>query len=232
MKNSKWLWGIFFVLAAVFLVASQMVSFVKISFWSILGTLLLAVIMIKSIAGRNFFGIFFSLAFLYKIFCQPLGWVDISLWILMAAAALASVGFSWIFDGHPPKSWNHHKRHSISQTIDNNDDNSPYAKVSFGSSTKYLHSSALTRGQFYTSFGSLEIFMDQAQLSPEGAELYVSCSFGSIEIYVPRHWQVVSKVQATLGSAEVVGHREVQPDSPVLTVKGNVSFGSVEIKYV
>ena len=234
MKHTKWFWGTFFVLSAVFVIASQVTDFVQIGIWSILGAILLTAIIVHSVAHRNFFGIFVPLAFMYEIFWQPLKLAEISLWFLLVAAILASIGFSCIFRKRPPKcQYKWEKGDRFQQTTESIDDNNPYTKVSFGASTKYLHSTALKTGQFYCSFGSLEVYLDQAQLSPEGAEIYVDCSFGSIEFYVPRHWQIKNDVHANLGSADI-GERysNAGPGSPLLTVTGNVSFGSVEMKYI
>lgn len=234
MKHTKWFWGTFFVLSAVFIIASQVTDFVQIGIWSILGAILLTAIVVHSVAHRNFFGIFVPLAFMYEIFWQPFKLAEISLWVLLASAILASIGFSCIFRKRPPKyqyKWENSNR--FQPTSESIDDNNPYTKVSFAASTKYLHSTALKTGQFYCSFGSLEVYLDQAQLSPEGAEIYVDCNFGSIEFYVPRHWQIKNNVHASLGSADI-GERcsNAGPDSPLLTVTGNVSFGSVEMKYI
>ena len=103
----------------------------------------------------------------------------------------------------------------------------------FGGSTKYLHATALKTGQFYASFGGLEVYFDQAQLDPAGAEIYVDCSFGSIELYVPRSWKVKSSVRASFGAVDIhERHSSAAADAPVLLLTGNVSFGAVEIKYV
>lgn len=234
MKHTKWFWGTFFVLSAVFVIASQVTDFVQIGIWSLIGTILLAAIIVHSIAHRNFFGIFVPLAVAYEIYWQPLKLPEISFWVLLAAAILASIGFSSIFRKRPPKCYyKWEKSNCFEHTSESSDDNNPIVKVNFGASTKYLHSTALKAGQFYASFGSLEVYLDQAQLSPEGAEIYVDCSFGSIEFYVPRHWRVKNNVHASLGSADIgERHSFAESDSPILTITGNVSFGSVEVHYI
>jgi hypothetical protein len=71
------------------------------------------------------------------------------------------------------------------------------------------------------------------QLSPNGAEVNVNCSFGAIEIYVPSDWRVIDEVNTSLGAMEV-NHRllSADPGSPTLTVTGNVSFGAMEVKRI
>ena len=62
MKHNNWFWGIFFVLAAIFVIATQVTSFTVIGFWSIAATVLLAAIFVQSLIKLNFFGVFLSLA--------------------------------------------------------------------------------------------------------------------------------------------------------------------------
>ncbi|MDF2632563.1 MAG: hypothetical protein K0Q85_1159 [Caproiciproducens sp.] len=234
MKNRNWFWGFFFLLSAIFVIASQTGSFGQIGLMSLLATVLLAALAIHSAVNRNFFGIFLPLAFLYMIYWQPLKLIEISFWLLILAAVLTSIGFSILFRSHPPKmmDWHGGMQHS-NQTSENIDDNNPYTKVSFGSSSKYLHSDSLKSGQFIASFGALEVFFDQAQLSPEGAEIFIDCSFSGVELYVPKHWQVLDNMHASLGAVNNdVRLAHPQENAPKLIITGNVQFGAVDIKYI
>lgn len=234
MKNRNWFWGFFFLLAAVFVIASQTGSFGQIGLLSILATVLLVALAIHSTIQRNFFGLFAPVALLYWIYQQPLGLLVISPWLLLLAAVLASIGFSCIFHPHPNFShYSHGGMESFNETVENVDDNNPYSKVTFGASSKYLHSDCLKSGQFFVSFGALEIFFDQAQLSPEGAEMFLDCKFGAIKLYVPKHWRVRDNLHASLGGVDN-DLRMAQPteDAPQLTLSGDVQFGAVEIHYI
>lgn len=234
MKNRNWFWGIFFLLSAVFVIASQVGFFVQIGFVSILATVLLAAMLISSALHRNYFGFFISLAFLYVIYRQPLHLAEISLWLLLLAAVFASMGLSFLFHRRPKDYMNwHHGSDSMKPTMENIDDNNPYAKVHFGSSSKYLHGECLKSGQFDVSFGALELFFDQAQLSPDGAQVYLDCSFGAIQLYVPRSWKVIDKLNTSLGGVDN-DIRLAHPDenAPQLTLTGNVQFGGIEIHYI
>jgi hypothetical protein len=233
MKSRNWFWGIFFLLSAVFVIASQTGSFVQIGFASVLATVLLAALLISSAVHRNYFGIFVPLAFLYVIYQQPLHFVRISLWLLILAAIFASTGFSFLFHRHPNSHMCWHHGESIQPTTENIDDNNPYAKVNFGASSKYLHGECPKGGQFDVSFGALELFFDQSQLSPDGAEILLDCSFGAIKLYVPRSWQVIDHVSTSLGGVDN-DIRLAQPaeNAPQLTLTGNVQLGGIEIHYI
>lgn len=231
MKNKNWFWGFFFLVAGIFVIASQTGSFGEIGVLSILAGVLLLSLTIMSIFSRNFFGIFMPLAFLYMIFQGPLSLFQISPKLLILAGLLISTGFSILFHSktNHMKHWHGKDEHSnqASETID---DNNPYTKVTFASSSKYIHGDCLKSGQFISSFGELELFFDQAQLSPEGAKIFLDCSFGAIKIFVPKHWRVQDNMHASFGSVDnKTQTANLDENSPCLTLTGNVSFGGIEI---
>ena len=236
MKHNNWFWGIFFVLAAVFVIASQITSFAVIGFWSIAATVLLAAVFIQSLVKLNFFGIFVSLALAYMIYQNPLSLYIISPWLLLLTAVLLSIGFHSIFGRHTKCRYEHrHGCHTHSsdeeyRTIEDVDGNNPLIKVSFGAASKYIHADALTGGQFSCSFGTLSVYFDQAQLASENTELYVDCSFGEIKLYFPRDWQIIDHLKSSLGSVrnDIKPIRDAE-NMPTVTLTGGVSLGSVEI---
>jgi hypothetical protein len=79
----------------------------------------------------------------------------------------------------------------------------------------------------------LEVYFDQATLDPNGAEIYLDCSFGAIKLYIPKHWQVIDSIHASLGGVEN-NTRLAKPaeNAPKLTLTGNVSLGGIEIQYI
>ena len=140
MKNRNWFWGIFFILAAVFVIASQMGSFVEVGFVSLLATVLLVALLIQSLINMEYFGIFLSLGLLYLIYQQPLDLPHISFWLLILAVIFISIGFSIILRSHHHKKWCcEHGEWRHDKTAEDIDDNNPSARVSFGASSKYLH---------------------------------------------------------------------------------------------
>lgn len=221
----------FFLLAAVLVLVGRIGIFGSFGLFTILASVLLIGILISSFTERNYFGIFISIALLYWVYKEPLHLVDISLWHLFLAALLASIGCSMLFGHRPP----HHPQMDghCSQSFENVDDNNPCAKVSFGAASKYLHGTCIRNGQFYVSFGEMDVYFDQAQLSPEGAEIFLDCSFGAMKLFVPRTWQVRSNVKASLGSVENDNRfNSPAPNAPMLTLIGNVQFGAIEIHYI
>ncbi len=234
MKSKNIFWGLFFLLSAVFIIASQTVSFASVGIMSILATIFLAAVIISSLVQLEFFGVFVPFAFLYMIYDEPLKLKIISPWLLLASAVMISIGFSLIFrKRHKRFVYPHWSADSCSHTGENLDDNNPHAKVSLGSSSKYLHADCLQSGQFAASLGELELYFDQVQLSPGGAEVFLDCNLASIKLYIPRGWNIINKISASLGEVKENNRREKPTENaPLLTLAGNVKLGSIEIMYI
>jgi hypothetical protein len=110
------------------------------------------------------------------------------------------------------------------------DDNNPRISVQFGGVSRYLHADSLETADLDCSFGSLEVYFDHVKLCPKGAEAFISCKFGAIELYVPSHWRVLDNMSASLGGVDIKGRRDTPDENaPQLKITGNVSFGAVEV---
>jgi len=238
MKHRNWFWGIFFLAAGFFVVASQVGGFVHLGFWSIVATVLLVAVFIGSLMSINFFGVFASAALLYAIYQGPFEWPLVSVWLLLLTAVLISTGLSIIFHGRFHQHWAKRKyckenwgSHCSTEEYVNGDDVS--ISESFNEVSKYLHAECLRQAHIASSFGKLNVYFDGVKLSPDGAEVYVDVSFGKIEIYLPREWRVIDQVHTSAGAVtNNLRSNGLSADAPTLTLKGRVSFGNLEIRYV
>lgn len=242
MKTKNWFWGFFFLLCAIFVVAGQTGWFKTLDFITIIATVLLAALLVSSIAKKEIFGVVFPLGFLYYIYQQPLGLPHLSWWKLLLTVLFLGTGLSILFRKTPPPA--PHAAHTGWQQgpdsshtgVDSNETiegQQVYAKVHFGSSVKHLRSAGLKSGRFDVSFGAMEVYFDHAALDAGGAEIFVECSFGSIRLHVPRNWRVRDDIRSTLGGVTNVNrYGEAPQGSPVLTLSGNIQFSGVEILYV
>ncbi len=243
--TKKILWGIFFIGAAALILANQMGYFAadSVGLFSLVLTLIMVPVIIESIVHLNFFGIMFPLAFISIIYAKQLGIEKITPWPVLIAALFISIGFSILFKHKKDHKWFHHKenhvhyighKHSFDknrESVDYLEDNVVNCSVSFGSSSKYLHSASLERAVLTCSFGSLQVYFDNTVLSPNGAEIKLDCSLGSIEMYIPKNWKVIDHVNVSLGELEEK-NRPGETSGPALTLVGSVSLGSVEIIYI
>lgn len=238
MKKSNWFWGIFLILAAALIIVNQFDYFGFISPIRLVITILLAVIVIKSIPNLNFFGILCPIGVGVILYRDTLGIEDISWWAILAAVVFASIGLSMIFGNHK-HSWtrhteyHHHGGDAFRAKQENVDEDEIFSKISFGADSKYIYSTNFRRGEFSTSFGSLQLYFDQAKLHPDGAEVCIEASFAGVEIYVPREWRIEDNISAVLGGVEInYRNSRPNPESPTLVLKGNVQFSGVEVKFI
>jgi len=249
----KWAigWGLFLLLAAALVLANQFGDFIELGIWSIIVAALAVAFLVQSLIDLSFSTIPIPLAALYfvlqKPFLEPLGLPLVSFWPLVLVTALATAG---LFVLLPKRIFRRIKKNVEIVYTDNNgvtetrnlddktkieeggSENNPRISVQFGSLSRYLHASSLETVELDSSFGSLEVYFDHVQLSPNGAEVFVDCKLGAIEMYVPSHWVVTDSVNASLGSFEVTGRNTQDENGPHLKISGNVSLGSVEVKRI
>jgi len=100
MKRERVFWGLVLILGGVFLIISKLGYFPDINVFSLLLTILLAVIILKSLIRVNFPGILFPIAFISIIYDDQLGITSITPWTVLVAALLGSIGLSMIFHRH------------------------------------------------------------------------------------------------------------------------------------
>ena len=244
---SKWMWGLLLLLAAALLIVNQVGGFAEFGVGSIITGVICLAIIIQSIIGRSFAVIPFPIAALYLVFHSHFGWPNIGFWILFAAAILTSAGLAVLLPSKIKKKIkdgiNSNSSYDFDGDYTNGKTKSNFVKddnernfdisLSFGGVSRYLRSDCLETAKLSCSFGGLEVYFDEVELSPNGAEVLINCSFGGIDLYIPKHWNVVENINTTLGGVDTVGRRSApSDDSPTLTIRGSVSFGGVDIHYV
>ena len=239
MRKKHWYWGLFFVCMAVFIIVSQMGLLNSgISVWKVVLAGFLLLISIQALVEREFFGLFMPLAVIVLLFRELLGFPSLAVWPVLLAGLFLCIGCYILFPNkmrEKAQGFRTHARNCVDGAFVNesivSEDGSETCRVTFGESTKYIKHDAFRSARLSCSFGSLKVFFDQAKLHPDGAVVDVSCSFGSIELYVPRTWQINSNVHTALGDASVPPNGTDMFDG-ILTLRGEVSFGAVEIFYI
>lgn len=234
MKRDKIFWGIFFILAAVAIVLFQTGLLADMNLWALIVSIFMLPIIVQSVFNLNFWGIFFPAAAILAVNSKHFGLEHIGLWTCFAVAFFLSIGFSMIFSRHTFHCTHRHKNHEghdYHETVEYLDDSVVNCSVSFGAASKHLHSASLQQANLYCRFGALKVFLDGTQLHPNGAHVAVDCSFGAIQIHIPKAWQVKININTILGG---VDEKNKQPilSGPTLTLEGEVQLGGIEIIYV
>ena len=245
-KFSNLIWGTFLLLAAVFILLNQFNGFVNIGIPSIIIAALSLIFLVQCIADLRFALLPVPLAVLYIIFQTPFGLPPIRHWTLILASVLASFGLTILF---PRKYWHGKKenkhfnrpgnqaqmntQHAQVRTEYGSNDNNPSVNVNFGAVSRHLCADSLETAQLHCNFGALEVFFDQVELSPKGAEATLNCSFGAIKLFIPKHWRVINRLNCTLGGVDAEKNFATPAENaPQLTLTGSVSLGGIEVRYI
>ncbi|MDR2570250.1 MAG: cell wall-active antibiotics response protein [Oscillospiraceae bacterium] len=244
-KSWKWGWGVFLLLAATLVLSNQFGGFVELGVGSMIAAALAAAFLVQCLISLNFGSLPIPIAALYYIFQVPLELPIISFWPLVLVTVLTTSGLyallpktffrrikknvNVVYTDENGKEYTDEDKTRIDESGDNNN---PHISVQFGGVSRYLNSNCLETAELDCSFGSLEVYFDSVELSPDGAEVFVNCKFGNIELYVPKHWHITNNMNASLGNAEVNGRNDSSEDAPKLTVTGNVSLGNIEVNRI
>ncbi|SFC88041.1 LiaF transmembrane domain-containing protein [Clostridium uliginosum] len=232
MKKESVFWGVLFILAGIFLIISKLGYFPDVNIFSLLLTVFLVVVIVKSLPRLNFSGILFPSAFICIIYDKQLGLTAITPWTVLIAALFGSIGLSMIFHKHIK--WINHKHNHEDykfEKIDIEDESHVGFKNLFGASIKYINTDKFEQADFNCSFGAMKVYFDNAIMSNENAIVRINASFSGIELYIPKTWNVDDKTNVFLGSVNEK-NRNNQITTNNLTLVGDVSFSGVEIIYI
>lgn len=225
-KLKNLFWGLFFILSAIVIIISQL-GVTQINLVHLMLTILLVAIFGQSLYHLNFFGILFSLALIGIIYAEPLGITSITPWPILGAALFASIGLSFLI--HPRRHQTHHEE-NFDEIVDIPDDSIIDFHVSCGSSIKYINNDNFKGGKISCSYGAMKVYFDHAELSKNGAKLYLSISFGAVELYIPKEWNVVNRINTNLAGVEEKNMHV--GTGPELVLLGNANLSGLEIIYI
>lgn len=237
MKIKNVFWGIFFLLAAVLVIVNQLGYLAGINVFSLILTIFLVGIMIKSAMYINFGGILFPFAILGIIYAEPLGIQELVPWPILAAALFGSIGLSFLFHRSWKNRWQEFKNkyyneEGFEEIINDADSETVKCKVNFGSSIKYVNTEDFKKGYFFCSFGAMKLYFDNAKIQGTEAEIYVENSFGAMELYLPKDWNIINEINCSLAGVEEKNSKPYKEGAPQVTIKGKASFSGIEIIYV
>ena len=232
MKKDRVFWGLAFILGGAFLIISKLGYFPDVNLFSLLLTVILVVVIVKSFIHINFAGILFPIAFICIIYDKQLGITNITPWTVLIAALLGSIGLSMIF--HKPTKWVNEKYYCEDykiEKIDVEDESHVRFKNSFGDTIKYINSDNFEQADFNCSFGAMKIYFDNATMKNSNAIVRIDASFSGIELFVPKTWNIDDKTNAFLsGISEKNKNDKITTNTLILV--GDINFSGVEIIYI
>lgn len=240
MQKNRLFWGIMFLLAAAFVIIGKLGYLGNFSPFSLVFTVFMLAIIVKSIPRLNFSGILFPIAFLCITYDKVLGIESLTPWTVLAVALLGSIGLSLLFQKKSHYWYNHHHYHKCNsfnqdprvEVIDAEDNDHVKQSTTFGASTKYINSDNFKQADLDCSFGSIQVYFNKAHVETE-AIVQISGNFCGIELYVPKEWRVENEIESVVGGVSEKGRGFVTSDTaPVLKLVGELNFAGVEIIYI
>jgi len=236
-RFSNFFWGIVLLLAAVFVLTKNYTGFADIGIGSIFILILAVAFIVRCLARLHIAPIVIPIAVLYYVFGDRFDFPKIDTWKLIAGTALAFIGLNFLIP-KGRRSCNQcgdsagSKDQPVKLPAEGTNDNNPSISVNFSAVSRSLTANSLETARLSCNFGAMEIFFNQAQLSPNGAEVFITCSFGGIQLFVPRHWNVIDKMNCSLAGVDIKSFAVPDENAPKLTLNGSVSLGGVEVKYI
>ncbi len=101
----------------------------------------------------------------------------------------------------------------------------------FGEFDHLIQLPRLHSGRAGLSFGEMTIDLSGCEEIAENCQIDLNCSFGDLELLVPRRYRVIPKSRTAFANVETKGSPAAQAEGTVY-VNCNVSFGQIVLRYI
>ncbi len=173
-----------------------------------------------------------ALGLYYLLF--NLGAITYSLsWGIVWPVLVILLGLTILLDKFYPNRHGKWSQHVGDRAKSEFSDNAGYIDYdsAFSEETRKVTAEEFTGADLDVSFGKYTLDLTAIQSVRAGAILDVDVSFGSLEIWLPRTVQVHTNSDKAFGSIQMKGSADA--DAPYsVDLRGDVSFGSLEIRYM
>ena len=159
-------------------------------------------------------------------------WLPVDVNAILLPVVLVGIGLAFIFKPRKQRPWGGNPRgKEFMNTQYESADGILRSENSFSGVRQVVLDEVFRGGTIQNTFGGTAIDLRRTTL-PEGETfLDIACTFGGIEIYVPSSWKIVFRCNSCLGGCEDKRFGDgVIDQSRVLVIRGDVTFGGIEIK--
>lgn len=226
MKKNKVFLGIYLIAAAILLILFSGGIIEGVPVLKVIVPLILLPIIVSGVQHLGFIRILVPIALTAVVFSKELGISHISPWIFIFAALLMGIGINTLI----PRRTRLMRKYGMPSAISYNiDPDNIKISTSFGGVQKYVESRNFTSATVESTCSGVEIFFDKATMNTDGANIFFDAKCSGIQLYVPRDWQVVDKLDSFMSGVTIGKSNE----SPLkLTLRGKVSLCGVDVKYI
>lgn len=103
--------------------------------------------------------------------------------------------------------------------------------LSFGESNRRVVMPRLSRGDISCSFGELVVDLTGCEEFADECRLSAHCSFGELELLVPKHIRIEEHSHGAFAEIDVHGTPDPVPKG-IIQLDGKVSFGQIVVRYI
>ena len=234
MKNSKNIWGIIFILGAVWIILGKIGLLPYFSIARIMLTVLLVWMLVDGIKRQNFYKILFSIAFISILYDKVLRITALTPWTVLYAALFGSIGLTMIFQGRRRDRMDENFREQSFQGQGGGTYTAGDIHVSncFSTASRYINYDEFRMARIENNFGTLSVYFDNAFVPDGVANLRIENAFGLLNLYIPKEWDVQSyDIDRAFGSVNEYGMRTGE-SGVLLTIHGESNFATVRIYYI
>ena len=229
MKNKKSVFiGLMFILAALGMLLKGLGYLENYKLIKVILLGLLLYTSLDSLIKRNIFATIFPLALITIIFSKELGINQLSSWTIIMAAIFLSIGLSMIFKKTRMGTFD--KKKNLGSQSYEEEDGVFNIEASFSETIKYLSSENFKSCYLDSNFASMRVYLDNVNFEEE-ASIHIDASFSTVELYVPRNWQLVMDNNLSFANIKEKGRNEGLSNKK-LYIYGNISFAGLEITYI
>lgn len=114
----------------------------------------------------------------------------------------------------------------------NEDGGEVYIFAKFSEGVRYIDNKNLRKVFIDARLGAVKSYFQNAKLADNKLDININAKLGSVELYVPRNWKLISKVNTFAGGISENGYAEVDENSPIVTLRGSARMGAITVNYV
>ncbi len=224
-KKTNIVWGLFFMFAGVFTIMNAAGAFEGVDLLRTAVTLMMIPVVVVSIIDVNFWGIFFPFAIVGIMYDSELGIEELSPFPLLITAAFFSLGMSMIVPKRCVPGL-------ASPAAGGSPDVDVFVRARLGKQIRSLPNGLLRSLTVDAFCSDLKIYFNGAQLMEGHGDLLLSCTVSSVELYVPRSWQVIAATDCDVSGIDEKGYVNAPKSEQVLMLHGRARATGVTVIYV